>query len=244
MANSSSLSSCREPLRTKGSSKLRLSIRFSAMVMLPTRPSTWRSSGTKPTPASRILRTERPTSSVPSSLIEPVTWSWRPSSASVSSVWPLPCTPATASTSPRLMVKLRLSTCTWPRSSMTRRLSTTRASSPSWGGSLWTVSSTGRPTIMRGELLVARRGRGLAHDLAEPDDGDLVGDLAHLAQLVGDEDDGLAGLLELAHDPHQLVGLLGGQHRGGLVEDEHLGVARQRLDDLDPLLHARRAGPR
>ena len=31
---------------------------------------------------------------------------------------------------------------------MTRRLSTTRASSPSWGGSLCTVSSTGRPTIM------------------------------------------------------------------------------------------------
>ena len=118
------------------------------MVMLPTSPSTWRSSGTKPTPASRILRTERPTSSWPSSLIEPVTWSWRPSSASVSSVWPLPCTPATASTSPRLMVKLRSSTWTWPRASMTRRLSTTSASSPSCGGSLRTVSSTGRPTIM------------------------------------------------------------------------------------------------
>ena len=96
----------------RGSSKLRLSIRFSAMVMLPTRPSSWRSSGMKPTPASRILRTERPTSSLPSSVIEPVTWSWRPSSASVSSVWPLPCTPATASTSPRVMVKLTSSTCT------------------------------------------------------------------------------------------------------------------------------------
>ena len=37
---------------------------------------------------------------------------------------------------------------------------------------------------------------------------------------------------------HQLVGLLRGEHRGRLVEDEHLGVAGQRLDDLDALLHA------
>ena len=44
----------------------------------------------------------------------------------------------------------------------------------------------------RGELRVARGGLGLAHDLAEPDHGDPVGDLADLAQLVGDEDDGLA----------------------------------------------------
>ena len=44
--------------------------------------------------------------------------------------------------------------------------------------------------------------------------------------------------LELAHDRHELVGLLRRQHRGRLVEDEDLGVARERLDDLDALLHA------
>ena len=48
------------------------------------------------------------------------------------------------------------------------------------------------------------------------------------------------GRLELAHDLHQLVGLLRREHRGRLVEDEHLGVARERLDDLDALLHADR----
>ena len=37
---------------------------------------------------------------------------------------------------------------------------------------------------------------------------------------------------------HQLVGLLRREHGGGLVEDEHLGVAGERLDDLDALLHA------
>ena len=94
--------------------------------------------------------------------------------------------------------------------------------------------------MMRGELAVARGRARLAHDLAQPDHGDPVGDGAHLAQLVGDEDDRDAGLLELTHDLHQLVGLLRGEHRGRLVEDEHLRVAGERLDDLDPLLHADR----
>jgi len=57
---------------------------------------------------------------------------------------------------------------------------------------------------------------------------------------VGDEDDARAGVAELTHDDHELVGLLGGQHGGRLVEDEDLGVARERLDDLDALLHADR----
>ena len=89
-----------------------------------------------------------------------------------------------------------------------------------------------------GEFGVRRARRRLADDLAEADDGDAVGDLADLAQLVGDEHDRGAGLLELAHDAHQLVGLLRGEHRGRLVEDEHPRVARERLDDLDALLDA------
>ena len=47
-------------------------------------------------------------------------------------------------------------------------------------------------------------------------------------------------VLERAHDLHQLVDLLRREHRGGLVEDQHLGVVGERLDDLDPLLHADR----
>ena len=38
----------------------------------------------------------------------------------------------------------------------------------------------------------------------------------------------------------QLVGLLRGEHRGRLVEDEQVDVAGERLDDLDPLLDADR----
>ena len=89
----------------------------------------------------------------------------------------------------------------------------------------------------RGELGVRRGGLGLADDLAEADHGDAIGDLAHLAQLVGDEHDRRARVAELAHDDHQLVGLLRREHRGRLVEDEHFASREQRLDDLDPLLH-------
>ena len=46
--------------------------------------------------------------------------------------------------------------------------------------------------------------------------------------------------LQRPHDVHQVVGLLRGEHRGRLVEDQHLGVADQRLDDLDALLDADR----
>ena len=55
---------------------------------------------------------------------------------------------------------------------------------------------------------------------------------------MGDEQDGLALLGEAAHDLHELVDLLGGQHGGGLVEDEDLVVAVQHLQDLHALLHA------
>ena len=83
-------------------------------------------------------------------------------------------------------------------------------------------------------------GLAAAHHLAPPDHGDPVRDGADLAQLVGDEDDRGARVLELAHDRDQLVGLLRREHGRRLVEDEDLGVPGQRLDDLDALLHAHR----
>ena len=61
-----------------------------------------------------------------------------------------------------------------------------------------------------------------------------------LAQLVGDEDDGLVLALEHAQHLEQLVGLGRRQHRGRLVKHEDLGAAHQRLQDLDSLLQADR----
>ena len=57
---------------------------------------------------------------------------------------------------------------------------------------------------------------------------------------MGDEDDRGAPVPQGAHDLHQVVGLLRGEHGSGLVKDQDIGVANQRLDDLDALLHADR----
>ena len=41
-----------------------------------------------------------------------------------------------------------------------------------------------------------------------------------------------------------MVGLLRREHAGGLVQDQDVGAAEQRLEDLDPLLHAHRQARR
>ncbi len=90
--------------------------------------------------------------------------------------------------------------------------------------------------------VAGRRGLGVRRPDHPPaaQDGDAVGDRQHLAQLVGDEDDRLALVDQGAHDLEELVDLGRRQHRGGLVEDQDVGVAVQRLDQLDALLRADR----
>ena len=59
-----------------------------------------------------------------------------------------------------------------------------------------------------------------------------------LVQLVGDEDDGLAPRGEAADDLEELLRLLRREHCRGLVEDEDVRLAIERLQDLDALLLA------
>ena len=92
-----------------------------------------------------------------------------------------------------------------------------------------------------GEALLGRARRGQRVDLLPaPQDGDPVGDVGHLVQLVADEDDRLALLGEAADDREQLLRLLRRQNRRRLVEDEDVGSAVERLQDLDALLLADR----
>ena len=92
-----------------------------------------------------------------------------------------------------------------------------------------------------GEVVLVRLGRdALADDLAAPDDGDPVGDLEDLVQLVADEDDAVTLVGEPPKDAEDLLRLLGRQDRGRFVEDEDLRVAVEDLQDLDPLLPADR----
>src|SRR5690606_34275433 len=126
----------------------RSSTRLSATEKSPTRPSTLRSSGTKPTPERSTWRTERPMSSLPSSRTDPVAFDCNPRMASVTSVCPLPCTPAMAKTSPARTSNETSSTTTWSRSSTTVSPCTSSTTSPVFGGSLSTASVTERPTII------------------------------------------------------------------------------------------------
>src|SRR3954468_7968892 len=90
-----------------------------------------------------------------------------------------------------------------------------------------------------GQVFLVGLGRdALADDPTAPDDGDPVRDLEDLVQLVADEDDAVAFGREPAQDLEDLLGLLGRQDRRRFVEDEHLRIAVERLEDLDPLLPA------
>ena len=60
----------------------------------------------------------------------------------------------------------------------------------------------------------------------------------HLVELVRDEDDRLAGHREVAQQLQQPVGLLRGQDRRRLVEDQKVDAVIEHLEDLDPLLLA------
>ena len=79
-----------------------------------------------------------------------------------------------------------------------------------------------------------------AHILALAQNSAAVCHRHDLVELVGNEQDGLAFLLEPAHDLHQFVDLLRGQHCGRLVKDQDLVVAVQHLQDLNALLHTNR----
>ena len=80
----------------------------------------------------------------------------------------------------------------------------------------------------------------MPHDPTAANDRDLVGHRTHLAQLVGDKHDRGPGIGELTHDRHQLIRFLRGEHRGRLIENEDLRLARQGLDDLHALLGTHR----
>ena len=55
---------------------------------------------------------------------------------------------------------------------------------------------------------------------------------------MGDEDHGLALLLEASHNLEELLHFEGGQVRGRFVKDEHVGSAIEDFEDFHPLLDA------
>ena len=78
----------------------------------------------------------------------------------------------------------------------------------------------------------------LLDDHAAVDEQHAVGDLAGEAHLVGDDDHGHAVVGELAHHAEHLADQFGIERRGRLVEQDRLGLHRQRARDRDALLLA------
>ena len=89
---------------------------------------------------------------------------------------------------------------------------------------------------VREGLLVGVLGHHVAYVLALAQHGHAVGNVQHLVELVGDDDEGFAVVLHVAHDGKELVGLLRRQHGGGLVQDQDVCAAIQNLHDLHGLL--------
>ena len=80
--------------------------------------------------------------------------------------------------------------------------------------------------------------------LAVAHHGDPVGDLHYLLELVGDEEDSVAGFAQCLADAHEeRSDFARGQHACRLVEDEDFGLAVERLQDLDALAHAHGQSP-
>ena len=83
---------------------------------------------------------------------------------------------------------------------------------------------------------VGSRGGAVIDDLAVAHDRDLVARRDHLGQLVADERDGLALVVDDAAQRGEEELRFGRrQHRGRLVEHQDLRIAPQALDDLDSL---------
>src|SRR6267378_1803553 len=81
-------------------------------------------------------------------------------------------------------------------------------------------------------------GGGRRDDFAMAHDGDAVGDIDDFTELMRDKNNRLAFFGEAAKNFEETLRLLGGEHGGRLIHDQQPRAAIERLEELDPLLHA------
>src|SRR6266516_1137386 len=84
--------------------------------------------------------------------------------------------------------------------------------------------------------LIGVFGDKVAWIFATPKHGDIVGEFQHLAQFMGNEDNGFALLHEAAQDAEEFKGFLRSQHARWLVHDQNVGGAIEDFEDFDALL--------
>ena len=170
-----------------------------------------------------------------------------PAIASSSSLWPLPATPAMPTISPARTVKRSLRDAQHAaRRSMTERSSTSsmacarRARRPSRRA----AARGGRPSARRARPARSSAVSSVADHLAAAHDRDAVGHRHDLAQLVGDEDDGLALFLQRRSRPKSASASAGVSTAVGSSRMRMSAPRYERLQDFDPLLQADRAARR
>ena len=96
------------------------------------------------------------------------------------------------------------------------------------GGSMWCTETSALVYSWRGSLMIWR-GAAPFDQPAVPQHHDLVGDLRHHGEVVGDVEGGDAGVADRVLDGRQHVDLGGDVERGGrLVEDDQVGLGAQR----------------
>ena len=177
----------------------------------------------------------------PASRMRPLRGGRSPAITSSSSRCPLPSTPAIPTISPA-----------WTTRSMPRRAGTPRSSAASTSRSasrgsrcpaervattLFEVAADHQPPERPS---IGRAGRHGRDQPSAAQHRDAIGEAQHLVELVADEDDRAAIGREAAQHGQKLVHLLRGQHGRRLVEDQDLGAAIERFQDLDALLLADR----
>ena len=165
-----------------------------------------------------------------------------PAMVSASSIWPLPSTPASARTSPDAIDRL-ISCSATPPSRAGRRMSSQREQRGARRNARRGCSGSRDVATdhQARELRLGRaRGRHSPDRLAVAQHDDLVADLEHLVQLVGDEDDRFALGSQPAHHLEQAGHLGRAQVRRRLVQHEEIGAAQDGFEDLDALPAAER----
>ena len=212
---------------------------FSAREKSRTRPRTCRSSGMCPTPASSASRGDSRVMSSPATTMRPPSGRRRPVIASISSLCPLPSTPAIPTISRARTSKESPRTHSSPRSSLTRRSWTVRSGSPGSAAPLSTLRMTSRPTMRRARPSSVAPSRGtvsIVFPRLRTVMRSAISRTSFSLWLMKMID--FPSALQRIDDLEELARLLRREHRRGLVQDEDLGTPVERLEDLHPLLHA------
>ena len=191
----------------------------------------WRSSGIRPTPAAITLSGDAPASSTAPTFTLPPVGRRIPESTSTSSLCPFPETPATPTISPSPTVieidaqrRQAMGPVGREVGDAEDRLVLVRTGRTG----VHVADDPERRTADHHPCQLALVGvaRRAADEAPLAQDAHALRDRSHLAELVADEDDREAVADEAPQRREQRLDLLGDEHRGRLVEDEHAALTR------------------